>query len=238
MQPPAIEACGVNKTFRLTPILRGLNLTLEAGASALIAGRNGSGKSTLLRILAGLGAASSGSILLFGKPARILGPADRRRIGLLSHQSFLYPNLTAHENLEFYTALYGLREQPAEISGWLSRVGLANFADERVRTFSRGMEQRLAIARALITRPELLLMDEPFAALDPDGIQLVTTIIEEASCQGCTLVITAHELLEFTRINFTHYELAGGRLRPASPTDPSSSSRRNVAFAALGVARH
>jgi heme exporter protein A len=238
MQPPAIEACRVNKMFGVTPVLRGLNLTLETGSSALIAGRNGSGKSTLLRILAGLAAASSGSILLFGKPVRTLGPADRRRVSLLTHQSFLYPNLTARENLRFYAALYGLREQPAEISGWLSRVGLANFADERVRTFSRGMEQRLAIARALITRPDLLLMDEPFAALDPDGLQLVTTIIEEASRQGCTLVITAHELLELTRINFTHYELASGRLRPASPTYTSSSSRRDVAFAALGVVEH
>ena len=118
--------------------------------------------------------------MLFGEPARSLKPELRRRVGLLSHQSFLYPNLTARENLEFYATLYGIEGASAAAVEWLERVALGAAADARVRGFSRGMEQRLAIARAMIARPDVLMLDEPFAALDADGAALAAALVREA----------------------------------------------------------
>src|SRR5579872_6736467 len=166
-----IEARQVSKSFGLSPVLRGVTFQAGAGEGALIAGHNGSGKSTLVRILAGLSPVSTGEALLFGQPARELEAHHRRRVGLVTHQSFLYPRLTARENLKFYAELYRLGLSTAGIGELLERVGLASAADEPVYTFSRGMEQRLALARAIIAEPDVLLMDEPFAALDADGVE-------------------------------------------------------------------
>ncbi len=117
----------------------------------MICGCNGAGKSTLIRILAGIAAPSSGEALLFGCPSDRLEPVLRRRVGLLSHESFLYPNLTARENLKFFCDLYRVVDSESVIDRWIRRVGLTAAIDERVRSFSRGMEQRLALARALLT---------------------------------------------------------------------------------------
>jgi len=212
IDPPPIEARCLDKSFGDSPVLRGVNLKLDRGAGAIIVGRNGSGKSTLLRVLAGLAAASAGQALLFGRPAQHAAPQDRRRLGVVMHQSFLYPGLTARENLQFSAALYGLAHRASEANRWLKLTGLSHMAEERVRTFSRGMEQRLSIARAMITSPEVLLMDEPLAALDADGVALVVGLTEEAIRRGCTVVLTAHEALRLERISVPVYELARGRL--------------------------
>jgi heme exporter protein A len=217
MPTPPIEARGLDKSFAHAPVLRGVDLKVECGRVALVAGSNGSGKSTMVRILAGLSVASSGQAFLFGKPARELEPRDRRRVGLVTHQSFLYPALTASENLEFYASLYGVAPGLADIDRWLGRVGLGDAADERVRTFSRGMEQRLAVVRALLANPEALLMDEPLAALDPDGAAIVARLIEEAAGRGCAVLITAHQPLHLERINIDIYRLIRGRLVPEPP---------------------
>lgn len=155
MDAPLIEVCGLSKSFGPMPILRGVNLKIGAGASALIIGSNGAGKSTLLRILSGLSAPTIGSALLFGAPSHTLETSLRARVGLVTHQSFLYPNLTARENLVFYADLYGRPRDAGEISGWLERVGLAQAGNERVRTFSRGMlaERDNGCIRALILSP-------------------------------------------------------------------------------------
>ena len=212
MDVPLIEACGLSKSFGPMPILRGVNLKIGAGASALIIGSNGAGKSTLLRILSGLSAPPVGSALLFGAPSHTLETALRARVGLVTHQSFLYPNLTARENLVFYADLYGRPRDAGEISGWLERVGLAQAGNERVRTFSRGMEQRLTLARALLNRPDALLMDEPFAALDPEGVTLAGGLLREASERGCALLLTAHQEVSVTGMEFDSYGLVRGRL--------------------------
>ena len=216
MDAALIAARGLDKTFGSVPILRGVNLAVPPATAAMIIGRNGAGKSTLVRLLAGLSAPTAGEALLFGAPSRTLESAARRRLAIVTHQSFLYPNLTARENLEFYAGLYGVADGRAEILRWIDRVGLAAAADARVRTFSRGMEQRLTLARAMLTRPEVLLMDEPFAALDGDGVALVADILREAIARRCAMVLTAHQPVTIDGLKFDLYEIVRGRLLPLS----------------------
>jgi heme exporter protein A len=224
MDAALIEARGLDKSFAFSPVLRNVNLTVAGGAGAMVIGRNGAGKSTLIRILAGLSAPTGGEVLLFGSSSRALESDLRRRVGLVAHQSFLYPNLTARENLEFYADLYRLDRAPAGVTGWLARVGLSAAADDRVRTFSRGMEQRLGLARALMPSPKVLLMDEPFAALDAEGAALVATLLREALARGCAAIITAHEPLILEGISLDVYEIIRGRLVPMAPA-PQSGQR-------------
>jgi heme ABC exporter ATP-binding subunit CcmA len=212
MDAPLIEARNLGKTFAFSPVLRGVNLKVVAGTGALIIGRNGTGKSTLLRLLAGLSSPTSGDALLFAHRSGALESEFRRRVGLVTHQSFLYPNLTARENLEFYADLYGVDRTDACVAGWLERVGLAGAADDRVRTFSRGMEQRLGLARALMPRPDVLLMDEPFAALDAEGVAILVALLSDALARRCAVVITAHEPLRLEGMSLELYEIVRGRL--------------------------
>jgi heme exporter protein A len=207
-----LEARQVGKSYGLSPVLRSVSLKVDQGECAFIVGRNGSGKSTLMRILAGLSSASAGEALLFGQPAHKLQSHDRRRIGLITHQSFLYPQLTARENLEFYAELYGLDHSAKRVNELMKRIGLAPVVDERVATFSRGMEQRLTLARVTIAAPDVLLMDEPFAALDADGVEVAMGLIGEALDRGCAIVISAHEPFSFARLTCTSYALVRGRL--------------------------
>ena len=207
-----IEARDVGKTFGVVPVLRGVTLEVDQGDGIIVVGNNGSGKSTLVRILAGLSSTSSGEALLFGQPAARLAAHNRRRVGVITHQSFLYPRLTARENLEFFAALY--RADIHRASELLGRVGLASVADERVCTFSRGMEQRLALARATLSQPDVLLMDEPFASLDAQGVELAMVLIEEIVAHGGAIVLTAHQAIPYGRLAFKHYSLVRGRLYP------------------------
>ena len=216
MDTALIEARGLTKAFGPAPILRGVNLKISGGGGAMIVGRNGAGKSTLVRILAGVAAPTAGSALLFDRPSHALEASLRARAGLVTHQSFLYPNLTARENLIFYADLYGRRRDAGEISAWLRRVGLARAADDRVRTFSRGMEQRLTLARGLLNQPDVLLMDEPFAALDPEGVELTGSLLREARERGCALLLTAHQELAVAGLEFDCYEIVRGRLLPVA----------------------
>jgi heme ABC exporter ATP-binding subunit CcmA len=225
MAAAPIEARALDKTFGAIPILRGVNLAVPPASAAMVIGRNGAGKSTLVRILAGLSAPTAGDALLFGLPSHTLAPPARRRVAIVTHQSFLYPNLSARENLEFYSSLYGVADAPAAISRWLERVGLAPAAAARVRTFSRGMEQRLTLARAMLPDPDVLLMDEPFAALDAEGVALVAAILREAVARGCAIVITAHQPLAIDGLRFDRYEIARGRMLPLAGDDAGASPR-------------
>ena len=225
-----IEMRNVGKTFGLSPVLRGVTLKVAQGEGAIIIGHNGSGKSTMVRILAGLSSVSSGEAMLFGQPARKLQAHDRQRLGLITHQSFLYPRLTARENLEFYAELYRLDHSATNVSELLERIGLGPVADQPVCTFSRGMEQRLTLARATIAAPDVLLMDEPFAALDVDGVELAMGLIEEALGRGSAIVITAHEAFQLGRLTFTSYALVRGRLHPTpSGLETEEATERSAA---------
>jgi heme exporter protein A len=213
MAVPVVATRALTKTFAVTPVLRDVELQIYAGRGALLIGGNGSGKSTLLRILAGLSEATSGDAMVFGENSRGLGAENRRRIGMLTHQSWLYPNLTARENLEFYAELYGLPHRSALATRWIDAVGLSVSANDRVREFSRGMEQRLSIARIMMMEPRLLLLDEPFAALDPDAVAIAAALIRTAIARGCTALITAHSPFDLT-LEVDRYQIVNGRVLP------------------------
>jgi len=225
MAAPVVETRGLGKSYGLHPVLRELDFRLLPGRGAAVIGGNGAGKSTLLAILAGLSSPSEGSALIFGADSRRLGPRYRRRIGMLAHRSYLYPNLTARENLEFYAALYGVADAPAAADAWLGRVGLEASADERVGAFSRGMEQRLAAARAMIAEPALLLLDEPFSSLDTDGQSLMAKLLVAALARGATVVATAHAVPEIERAELDLYEIVRGRMLPYKEKEPEEVRR-------------
>ena len=158
-------------------------------------GPNGAGKTTLLRILAGLARSSGGGVTLRGTPPG-REPESRRAIGLLSHQSHLYDDLSAAENLAFAARLYGVPDPEGTARRRLAALGLAERADEPVRRLSRGLLQRVAIARALLHEPTLLLLDEPFTGLDPHASAQVTTMLRTELRRGAAVVLVSHEVRE------------------------------------------
>ena len=213
MARPVVETRALTKAFGVTPVLREVALQIHEGRCALLIGSNGSGKSTLLRILAGLSQPTSGDAIVFGENSRSLGVARRRCVGMLTHQSWLYPNLTARENLKFYAELYGLPRRDELATKWIESVRLGASANDRVREFSRGMEQRLSIARTMMAEPDLLLLDEPFAALDPDAVAIVGDLIRAAIARGCATLITAHSTFDLG-IEVDRYQITNGRVVP------------------------
>jgi heme exporter protein A len=229
MPAAVIEAHGLGKSFGASPVLRDIDFKLSPARAAMIIGPNGAGKSTLVRIFSGLCRPTAGYALIFGQDSRRLAPRYRRRLGLLSHQSMLYPNLTARENLEFFANLYGLADAHDVAGRWLDRVGLAAAADERVRGFSRGMEQRLAAARLLLPEPQILLLDEPYAGLDPDGRAVVGALIADAVARGAAALATSHAPFAADGLDFELYELARGTLGAAA-----EEARRGRLRALLG----
>ena len=169
MPGTVIETRALGRRFAGVTALHALDLTVGAGEAVAVFGPNGAGKSTLLRLLATLLRPSAGAVRLFERAVTDGGAAARRRIGVLSHQSFLYPDLTPTENLDFYARMFGVPRSAERVRALIARVGLTGWAHRPVRTLSRGLEQRCALARALVHEPELLLLDEPFTGLDVDA---------------------------------------------------------------------
>jgi len=188
-QPPAIELRGLARYFGERTALRDVSVSLPAGATLAVLGRNGAGKSTLLRILASLLRPHAGDVVVFGEPLPRRGFAVRGRLGLLSHEPLLYRELTGRENLEYHARLH--RVALDRVQEVLVAVGMERRAGDPVRLLSRGMVQRLAVARAVLHAPALLLLDEPRANLDPAASALVEPLIGRAS--GCTRVLTSHD---------------------------------------------
>ncbi len=194
--PPALEASGLARSFGVVRALRGVDFALARGGALAVFGPNGAGKSTLLRILAGLLRADRGEVRLDGRPFRREDAAQRRRIGLISHASLLYDGLTARENLEFYGRLYGLLDVRQAARTALESVALSHRADSPAGTMSRGMLQRLAIARALLHDPDLVLLDEPFTGLDQAAAAALRAQLMRLRAEGRTVVLVTHNLDE------------------------------------------
>lgn len=192
MSAPAVAAAGVWKYFGDYPALREVDFSLSAGECLALLGRNGAGKTTLLRILGGLSGASKGTVQIDGGDVR--GSETRARIGWLGHSIGLYDELTARENLKTFGSLYGVTE--AMVTDWLGRVYLSHVADSPVREYSRGMRQRLAVARAFLHGPKLLLLDEPFTSLDDKAIALLQALLAAARAEGATIVLSTHQIRE------------------------------------------
>jgi len=190
----ALEIDGVWKFFGDFPALKQVDLRIEAGSVVALLGRNGAGKTTLLRILAGLSKPSRGAVRILGAEAR--EQSTRRRIGVLGHSISIYDELSAFENLVMFGNLYGLSDSARRADAILERVGLARVRDGLAREFSRGMRQRLAVARAFLHDPEVLLLDEPFTSLDDKAIAVLQSMLQEMRDQGRTIVMSTHQLRE------------------------------------------
>ena len=190
--PALLEARGLRRSFGGLRVLRGVDLVVGAGEAVVVAGPNGAGKTTLLRVLAGLMRPEAGEVRVLGRPVRGEGAAGRRAVGFVSHQSLLYDDLSLVQNLTFAARLYRL-PRPAETArSALTAAGLGSRADESPRRLSRGLAQRAAIARALLHRPSLLLLDEPFTALDADAGERLRADLDRRLREGIGLVIVPH----------------------------------------------
>ncbi len=214
MAEVALQAHRISKFYGDRPVFHGISFSAQGGEAAVIVGRNGAGKSTLIRVFCGLTRPSARRLLLFGREPTALQAAHFRRVGVLLHQTLLYANLSAHENLEFYSEILGIADPAAHALRWLRRVGLEHSADEPVSALSRGMEQRLGIARAMLADPDLILLDEPFAALDADGAALVASLVREALARNAAVVFTAHAPLEIAGVELSLFKLEGSGLTP------------------------
>ena len=171
-----------------------VSFTCDAGEIVGLLGPNGAGKSTLLNILATLLSPSKGTITYGDRTAGDGGAAIRGRIGMLGHDLFLYPELTARENLTFFAQLYGLRDVPRVVGHALEQSGLAARADDFVSGFSRGMRQRVALERALLHEPRLILLDEPFTGLDQASAAALVSRLRNRQQAGCLIVLATHDL--------------------------------------------
>lgn len=192
--PVMIRCEQVEKKFGPVRALRGITLQVEKGEVLGLFGHNGAGKSTLLRILANLLRPTSGTVTLDGAPLEQGGDSLKKKIGVISHQPFLYDHLTAFENLLFFGKLYDVADPRGRAGFLLHELKLFSRRNDQVRNFSRGMVQRLTIARALIHEPSILFMDEPFTGLDLDGCQYVESLFRKLHEEGRTLVLATHDV--------------------------------------------
>ena len=182
------------KRFGPKVVLRGLDFEVQSGEFVALLGPNGAGKTTFLRILASLSRPTMGQVRIAGYALPHQAAAVRQRLGVVSHMPLLYGDLTAEENLRFYGRMYGIPEMEPRIREVLEMVGLYARRRDLVRTFSRGMQQRLAIGRAVLHDPEVMLFDEPHTGLDQDACEMLDTVLREVAARGRTVVMTSHDL--------------------------------------------
>lgn len=214
----AVAADGVWKYFGDYPALRGATFQAPPGACVALLGRNGAGKTTLLRILAHLSKPSKGEVRVFGESA---GDAKARaRIGYLGHGIGVYDDLSAFENLTLFGQLMNVKDRKAAAESALERVGLTRVRDGFVREFSRGMRQRLAIARAFLHNPEVLLLDEPFTSLDDRAIAVLHDLLRDALTKGATIVMSTHQIREAMELATQVALLERGKIVHAGPRTP------------------
>ena len=189
-----IEVRRLVKTFGLKPVLRGVDFRAQPGEFVALLGPNGAGKTTMLRILATLSRPTMGEVRLAGYALPAQAAEVRRLLGVVSHQPLLYGDLTAEENLRFYARMYGLSDGAGRAAEVLDSVGLAARRRDLVRQFSRGMQQRLAIGRALLHDPQVMLFDEPYTGLDQDASSMLDEVLRRVAVAGRTVVMTSHDL--------------------------------------------
>jgi len=211
----AVSVEGVWKFYGDFPALRDISFEIAPGECLALLGRNGAGKTTLLRILAGLARASRGRVTIFGEEPR--SERARARIGVLGHGIAVYDELSAFENLKLFARLYALDNPARTAMEWLERTDLARVKDSRVREFSRGMRQRLAVARAFLHSPSLLILDEPFTALDDRAIAVLQELLRAALAEGRTIVMSTHQLREALELASGVALIVRGRLAHRGP---------------------
>ncbi|HSE95646.1 MAG TPA: heme ABC exporter ATP-binding protein CcmA, partial [Methylomirabilota bacterium] len=216
---PMIEVAGLSKVYGRQVALRGVTLSVPAGAILTVVGHNGSGKSTLVRILATLTRPTAGHARVAGHDVVADRDRVRHRIGLLGHGTHLYDDLTGRENLAFAAALAGHRPGRDELTAVLARVGLDRQANTRVRELSSGMRRRVALARAILCHPQVLLLDEPFAGLDQESTKRLEDYLHTFRAEGGAAVVVTHSLTRALAISDRVAILAAGRLAADAPRD-------------------
>lgn len=214
MEPGArLEIEGLTRYYGSHPALDGVDLTLEPGGFLVVLGPNGAGKTTLVKTVARLVRPSGGSIRVDGGDWLAAPSEAQSQVGMLSHATYLYDGLSALENLVFYATLYGLDDPEARAREALAAVGLEDLSEKRAGTMSRGQAQRLSIARAVIHGPRLLLLDEPYAGLDPHASGRLSAALGRLSEEGRTIVLTTHDLDRAPRAATRYLVLVDGRVR-------------------------
>jgi heme exporter protein A len=191
---PRLSVCSVSKRFVAKPVLRDVSLAVPEHQAVCLCGINGAGKSTLLRVIAGLLRPDSGEVTIHGYDVRKAPEAAKRRLGVISHAGMAYPELTVSENLLFAARLYGVPNGAERIEDLLAATELAPFRHDRAGILSRGLLQRLAIARALVHQPLVLLADEPFTGLDAGASERLLAIFDQFVRNGGTILMTTHDI--------------------------------------------
>ncbi|MDO4290722.1 MAG: heme ABC exporter ATP-binding protein CcmA [Eggerthellaceae bacterium] len=217
----ALEVAHLTKQFGARKAVDDVSFSLPAGAFLSVFGPNGAGKTTLLRMLATLTRPSAGTVSIGGVDAKENPEAARAAVGLISHNPMLYPDLTAEENLLFFAKLYGVENPERRVLELLDAVGLKHRRLDRVRTFSRGMTQRVSIARALVHDPSVVLLDEPYSGLDPHAVEIFDELIAGVR-EGRTFVMVSHDLEKGRSLADHVLVMARGRVvqfAPASALD-------------------
>jgi len=189
-----ISVSGLQKYFGPVKALRGIDFEINAGEYVALLGVNGAGKTTLIRILSTLTKPSVGKVMIAGFDIPKDSNRIREQLGVMSHSTFLYGDLSAEENLLFYGKMYGVAQLRPRIDELLERVSLETRRHDLVRTFSRGMQQRLSLARAILHRPKILLLDEPFTGLDVNAAGMVTELLRQFIIEGITVLLTTHDI--------------------------------------------
>lgn len=225
-EPAALKATGITKRFGHRLVLKSISFSLAQGERVAIFGPNGAGKSTFMRILATVAAPTSGTVEVAGIDPQEEPLEARRRIGVVSHHPYLYDDLTARENLRFYGRMYDVPELDRRIEEIVQRVGLSARLDDRVGTFSHGMQQRIAMARAVLHDPEVLMLDEPEAGLDQDALNLLADLLQQPreGRRRAALIVTHHLDLGLT-LSDRVVILVDGRIvfqASSSELDPSA----------------
>jgi heme ABC exporter ATP-binding subunit CcmA len=191
---PALACERLTKRYGRVPALKSVDIAVHAGECVAVFGRNGAGKTTLLHIAGSLIRSFEGEVRVFGARRKDADAHTRRAVGLVLHETCLYDDLSVIDNLRFFARLYGVADYESRARALLARFGLDDRADSVVRTLSRGMKQRLAIARALVHRPRLLLMDEPFTGLDEPASQSLVAVLREFVGAGGAVVLSTHDV--------------------------------------------
>jgi heme exporter protein A len=212
------EAKKLSKAYGVQRVLLNLDLSLQSGELICLLGQNGAGKSTLIRLLSGLLAPTTGEITIDGTLTDFSEAEVRRMIGLILHQTFLYEQLTGLENLQLYARLYGTRLTENDLKQLMIRVGLGKVRPVvPVRSYSRGMKQRLTIARALLNEPQILLLDEPYTGLDQQGSAMLNQLLNEEKEKQRIILVTTHELSFIRQVADRFDVLHRGRIAESIP---------------------
>ncbi len=229
VQSIAIEVRGLRKRFGHRWALNGIDLAVERGTFLTLFGPNGAGKTTLIRVLSQLLRPTSGSVRIDGRDLADAGAEIRRNIGVISHHTMVYPSLTGRENLLFFAKMFRVADPIRRVSEVLEQVALTPRADSPVRTYSRGMAQRLAIARAILHAPRIVLLDEPYTGLDERAAARFTALLRGLSDGSRTFLLTTHNLDQGLELSDRIAIQVAGRIVYQAPTeglDPASLRRR------------